>query len=236
MSASLAEIQRAMIAEIRSPGGSGIYRTLVRRGLADVLRHQLPRTALHMGARWSAEVTRFLDLALPRSRYLRDTAFPFVALGRDRWASDPDLPSFLVDLARFELLAFEVRNAPDDLPIDSPEPLALDRRVALSRSARVARFDHAVHLLPDDEASTEPPAAEPAILLAHSDEEMEMVTLDLTPSAAEILERLLRGDALGEAVSGAATACGLALDPPYLQGAASFLEDLSIRGVIRGPA
>ncbi len=236
MSASLAEIERAMLAEIRSPDGSGVYRTLVRRGLADVLKHQLPRTALHMGSRWDVEVARFLDATLPRSRYLRDTAFGFFHLGRERWSRDPDLPSFIVDLARWELLAFEVRNAPDDPAVALPAPLALERGVRLSLAARVVRFDHAVHLLPDDEASTEPPAREPALLCAYRDEEMEMCTLDLTPSAAEIVERLARGDALGEAVTGAAAACGIALDPAYLQGAASFLEDLTSRGVVRGPA
>lgn len=235
MTASLAEIQRAMIAEIRSSEGDGVYRTLVRRGLAEILRVQLPRTAALLGDRWAGEVARLLDDDLPRSRYVRDTAFPFVARAAARWSSDPDLPPFLVDVARWELLDFEVKSAPDDGPIE-PGALALDRRVALSLSARVARFSHAVHLLSDDEASIEPPAPIPVTLCVFRDRDMDVSFLELTPSAAEILDRLARGEALGEAVSGAAKACDLPLDATFLKGAAGFLEDLSAHGVVRGPA
>lgn len=232
--ASLAELQRAMIDAIRAPEGAGVYRTLVRRGLADMLRYQLPRTAAHLGDRWDAEVRRYQDETLPRSHYLRDSAFELFARLAPRWSADPEMPSYAVDLARFELLAFEVRNAPDDPPIEAPRPLALDRRVVIALATRVVRFAHAVHALPEDEASTEPPAAEPVILCAYRDAELEMRTLVLTRSAAEILERLIAGATLGEAVSGAALACGAALDPPFLQGAARLLEDLGERGVVRG--
>lgn len=236
MTASLRDLQRAMIDEIRSPAGSGLYRTLVRRGLADMLRYQLPRTAAHLGDRWNEDVTWYLDATLSRSHYLRDAAFEFFARIAPRWSADPSVPPYIVDLARFELLAFEVRNAPDDPEIASPQPLALDRRVGISLAARVVRSAHAVHLLDDDEDSREPPAAESVILCAYRDADLEMRTLVLTRSAAEILERLLAGAPLGEAVSGAAAACSVALDPPFLQGAARLLEDLGERGVVRGAA
>lgn len=238
MSASLAEIQRSMIAEIRSPSGGGVYRTLVRRGLADMLRYQLPRTAALLGERWTIEVERDLNATLSRSHYLRDVAFEFFDRAKARWATDPTVPAYIADVARYELLSFEVRNAPDDPPADDPAPLALDRRAALSLSARVLRFVFSVHELPDDDDATDvaPPPAEPVILLAYRDADHEMRTLKLTRSAAEILERLLAGATLGAAVSGAAEACGLALDPPYLQGAAALLEDLGARGVVRGAA
>ena len=232
--ASLGDLQRAMIDQIRAPEGSGVYRTLVRRGVADILRYQLPRTAAHLGERWDEEVRRFQGETLPRSHYLRDTAFELFARFAPRWSADPQMPPYIVDLARFELLAFEVRNAPDDPPIEAPRPLALDRRVVLALATRVVRFAHAVHALPEDESSIEPPAAEPVLLCAYRDAELEMRTLVLTRSAAEILERLIAGCTLGEAVSGAALACGAALDPPFLQGAARLLEDLGERGVVRG--
>jgi hypothetical protein len=236
MTASLREVQAAMVQGIAAPGGEGIYRTLVRRGLADILRFMLPRTAAHLGAIWDREVARFLDEALPRSPYLRDAAFEFVARAAPRWAEDPEAPPHIVDLARFELLGFEVTNAPDDPPIEAPAPLALDRRVALSSAARFVRFRFAVHALPEDESSLDPPAAEPVALCMYRDAEHDNRTLALTPSAAEIFSRLLAGATLGEAVSGAAEACGAALDEPFLRGAASLLEDFTARGIVRGAA
>ncbi|MFO0593159.1 MAG: DUF692 family protein [Polyangiaceae bacterium] len=235
--ASLGDLQRSMVALVRAPGGEGVYRTLVRRGLADILRYQLPRTAALLGDRWDEEVTRHLDATLPRSHYLRDAAFEFRARVEPAWRADATVPRCALDTARFELLAFEVRNAPDDPPARDPAPLALDRGALLSTSARVVRFDHAVHLAPeDDDAPVLPPPADPVILLAYRDAEHEMRTLVLTRSAAEILERLARGATLGEAVSAAASAIGASLDPPFLQGAAAFLEDLVTRGAIRGAA
>ena len=43
MTSPLAEVQRAMVRAIASPEGDGIYRSLVRRGLADMLRFELAR-------------------------------------------------------------------------------------------------------------------------------------------------------------------------------------------------
>lgn len=234
MTSSLAELQRAMVREIASPDGAGIYRALVRRGLAGMLRFELPRTAAHLGARWDRDVARFLDATLPRSRYLRDIARELVAHVAPSWEGDPEVPPYIVDLARWELLAFEVANAPDDPPAGEPAAPALDRRVVLSASMRLFHALHAVHLLPEDEAEIVPPAAEKTSLCVYRDPDFEMRTLSLTPSAAEILERLAAGATLGEAVSGAAAARGVALDPPFLQGAARLLEDLAERGVVRG--
>lgn len=234
MTSRLAELQRAMVREIASPDGSGIYRSLVRRGLADMLRFELPRTAAHLGARWDRDVGRFLDATLPRSRYLRDIASELVAHVGPSWEQDPEVPPFVGDLARWELLAFEVANAPDDPPSSEPTSAALDRGVTFSASMRLFHAAHAVHLLPEDAASTEPPAAQPTALCVYRDADFDMRTLSLTPSAADILARLAAGASLGEAVSRAADSRGVALDGVFLQGAARLLEDLAERGVVRG--
>jgi len=234
VTASLAEIQRAMVAGLTAPRGDGIYRKLVRRGIASMLRFQLPRTAAHLDARWDRDVARYLDEALPRSRYVRDVAFELVAHLEPTWRADPETPAYIVDLARWELLAFEVANAPDDLPLPAAAPLTLDRGVAFSQSMRLARYRHAVHLLPEDETSREPPAETPAALCVYRDADHDLRHLALTPSAAHILEQLAAGATLGDAVSGAASTCGAALDEAFLQGAARLLEDLTERQVVRG--
>jgi hypothetical protein len=230
---TLADLQRAMVRGITSPEGGGIYRALVRRALADMLRFELPRTAARLGARWDRDVERFLDATLPRSRYLRDIAAELVARAGPSWAGDPEVPPYALDLARWELLAFEVNNAPDDPPARPPAPPALDRPLRISFSMRLFHAEYAVHLLPEDAASSEPPEQRPTALCVYRDHDFEMRTLSLTPSAAEILARLAAGEALGAAVSGAAAARGAALDAAFLQGAARLLEDLGERGVVR---
>jgi hypothetical protein len=234
MSPSLAQVERSLVETIRSPEGSGIYRKLVRRGLAHMLCFMLPRTAAHLGPRWDRDVARFLDERLPRSHYLRDVAFELFEHAAPGWQGDPSVPPYVIELARHELLAFEVANAPDDPPPSAAAPLTLDRGVAFLSSMRLVRHAHAVHLLVANEGSLDPPAAEPTALCLYRDAEHEIRSLVLTPSAAQILERLRAGAALGEAVSGAAAALGCALDEPFLQGAARLLEDLGERGVVRG--
>ncbi|MEZ4301905.1 MAG: hypothetical protein R3B70_43630 [Polyangiaceae bacterium] len=211
-----------------------VYRSLVRASLAGMIRFQLARTALHLGARFDRDIARFLDAGLPRSRYLRDVGFAFFAAISPAWEGDPEIPVFANDLARWELLSFDLTSAPDDLSVEHAEPLALDRRVRLSSSARLFRAQHAVHLLPEDDLACAP-KAEPTALCVYRDAAFEQRTLALTPAAAAILERLLAGTTLGDAVSGAAAERGVALDPAFLQGAARVLEDLTERGVVRGP-
>lgn len=234
MSERLQEIQRAFVNEITSASGAGVYRGLVRRGLADMLRFELPRTSRHLGERWGRDVARYLDTTLPRSRYLRDIARELVALVGPSWREDPGVPPYILDLARWELLAFEVANAPDD-PVARPAgPPALDRRVVMSASMRLFHAAHAVHLIAEEADEVRPPEALPIALCVYRDSDFEMRTLTLTPSAAEILSRLASGADLGTAVSGAAAVRGVALDPAFLQGAARLLEDLTERGVVRG--
>ncbi|WP_437955544.1 putative DNA-binding domain-containing protein [Sorangium sp. So ce119] len=123
------------------PGRLLLYRGLIRRGLTGAIRAGIPRTAARLGARFEADVARFLEVELPRSRYLRDVAFEFVGFAAPRWAGDPEVPAYLADLARHELAAFAAScaepdgdedggpaGAPDELdaPGDLGAPGALD--------------------------------------------------------------------------------------------------------------
>jgi hypothetical protein len=73
-------------------------------------------------------------------------------------------------------------------------------------------------------------------LLAYRDPEHEVRYLELTPLACGIVERLLAGESLGQAVQGAADAAGSALSEAVLAGAAKLLADLAERGVVEGAA
>lgn len=229
-----------------------LYRKLIRRGISRAVRAEIPRSAARLEGAFDTWVSRFIDEEAPRSHYLRDVAFEFVAWAAPRWAEDASVPGYLEDLARHELSAFEVasadargRGAVSAAGLapeigagaeDRALPIELDRGVRFHPSVRLCRYAHAVHRLDADEAARDEPACVPTALLAYRDEEHEVRYLELTELAAAMLERLLRGEMLREAVVGAASALGHALDGAVLSGTAALLEDLTGRGAVRGGA
>ncbi|WP_434042199.1 MULTISPECIES: HvfC/BufC N-terminal domain-containing protein [Sorangium] len=247
------------------PGRLLLYRSLIRRGLTGAIRAGIPRTAARLGARFEADVARFLDVELPRSRYLRDVAPEFVGFAAPRWAEDPEVPAYLADLARHELAAFAASCAEPDGdaaggPADaagepgapgelgapgaldaagapaSGEELSLDRGARFQRAAALLRHEHAVHRLEDGEAARDVPAREPTSLLVYRDAGHEVRFLELTPLAAEILGRLLAGAALRDAVVEGCAALGRPVDGPVLESTAALLSDLAERGALLGAA
>ncbi|WP_437753033.1 HvfC family peptide modification chaperone [Sorangium sp. So ce1389] len=237
------------------PGRLLLYRSLVRRGLTGAIRAGIPRTAARLGARFEADVARFLEVELPRSRYLRDVAFEFVGFAAPRWAEDPEVPAYLADLARHELAAFaascaeadedeagepgarDTRDAADarEAPA-SREELSLDRGARFQRAAALVRYEHAVHRLEGGESARDVPAREPTRLLVYRDAGHEVRFLELTPLAAEILGRLLAGAALRDAVVEGCAALGRPVDGPVLESTAALLSDLADRGALLGAA
>ncbi|WP_438014870.1 DUF2063 domain-containing protein [Sorangium sp. So ce315] len=238
------------------PGRLLLYRSLIRRGLTGAIRAGIPRTAARLGARFEVDVARFLEVELPRSRYVRDAAFEFVGFAAPRWAEDPEVPAYLVDLARHELAAFAASFAEADEeetggPADggeaggaadggkvgaSGEALSLDRGVRFQRAAALVRHEHAVHRLAGDEAARGTPAREPTRLLVYRDAGHEVRFLELTPLAAEILGRLLAGATLRDAVVEGCAALGHPVDGPVLESTAAVLADLADRGALLGAA
>jgi hypothetical protein len=226
-----------------------LYRKLIRGGIARAVRAEIPRTAARLEAAFDAWVCRFIDSEAPRSHYLRDVAFEFVAWASPRWAGDPAVPSYMADLARHELSAFDVAGADAQgrstgvglaqkarPPAGEGLSLELDRAVRFDAAVRLCRYDHAVHRLHADEDSRDVPAREPTALLAYRDADHEVRYLELTPLAAEILERLLRGETLREGVVGGTRALGYPLDGAVLTSTASLLGDLTERDVVLGGA
>ncbi|WP_437574550.1 HvfC/BufC N-terminal domain-containing protein [Sorangium sp. So ce887] len=235
-----------------------LYRGLIRRGLTGAIRAGIPRTAARLGARFEADAARFLDVELPRSRYLRDVAFDFVGFAAPRWAEDPEVPAYLADLARHELAAFAASfaepdgeeagaagrpdptgdpGAPDapDAPASGDE-LSLDRGVRFQPAAALVRHEHAVHRLQGAESARDVPAREPTRLLVYRDAGHDVRFLELTPLAAELLGRLLAGATLGEAVVQGCAALGHPVDGPVLESTAALLSDLAERGALLGPS
>ncbi|AKT38665.1 DUF692 family multinuclear iron-containing protein [Chondromyces crocatus] len=222
-----------------------VYRNLVRSRLRAAIAIEMPRTAARLGASFDTHVHRFLDEELPRSPYVRDVAFEFAQWASPRWTADPNLPDYLSDLARHELIGFATRAAaephrsPQDAPQPAPPPdapLSLDRGVRFHASAALVRYEHAVHLLLDDETADDLPERRPTALFVYRDAEHEARYLELSPLAASLLENLLAGATLRDAVLTACTAERQPLDGPVLEGTATLLADLSERGALLGPS
>ena len=209
-----------------------VYRKIVRRSLASAIVVELPRTAALLGRRFDEEVDAFLSEGLSGSHYLRDVAFELVERASRTWPSDPSVPAFALDLARHELSAFKVASMPRRaraLPVDAS--LDLDAPCIFDEAATLERYDHPIHELADGQTELAP---SPTALLVYRDQEHEPRYLKLSPVAATLIERALRGETIGDAIRGAALSHGADLDADLLEGTAKLLADLAERGVLLG--
>lgn len=211
-----------------------LYRTLVRNRLRDAVEAALPDTAARLGPeRLAAEVTEFLRSSGPRSSYMQDLPSEFLSFALPRWEKDAVLPVFLPDLARYELQCLQAAGALDEDERRGSEPgrVSPESRFRLSRSARLASYDSAVHRL--DSKDEEPPAGQYR-LLVYRDSDYHVRTLELSPLGAELVSQLWAGVPLGEAILASCRATGAAPDDHLLGGLASLLDDLEQRQVLRG--
>jgi len=226
-----------------APARLAIYRRIVRNNLGDVAQRLLPRTyaaieAAAPGA-FGAELASFLDAAGPSTHYLRDLPRELVAWATPRWADRIDLPPYAIDLARHEVAEFAVGTAQTGPPRDAVDAVALDRPVVLREPIKVERYRFAVEDGEGDDgdaarAAPEAPPPRSTAVLIHRDAEDLVHTTVISDFRASLLERLIRGDALGDAVKRACDAAGSAPSDEALGDVAAFLADLAERGVLLG--
>ena len=159
----------------------------------------------------------------------------FVQWAAPRWADDPEVPAYLPDLARHELLDEDVRNDPRGGEAPTELPLALDRPLRFDGAVRLCSYAYAVHRLSRSTKDHAEPDAEPTRLLVYRDAKQEPRYLSLVPFAAALLEQLVEGRlAVQPALLAAAEALGEPLDDDKLASAAQLLADLAERGVCLG--
>ncbi len=191
---------------LAAPHRLAVYRSLVRNGLAGVVVRMLPRTRARLSAacdgRFDADVARFLEEVSPRTHYLRDVPGEFFAWARARWTADPQVPAYLPDLAAHELAGFAVA-ASESRPAAALVELAPDRALAFADSARLMRYEWAVHELPVEETATAPPVRRDVSLLAYRDADHAVRWLELSPLAAAVVRRLLEGATLQSSIADA---------------------------------
>lgn len=221
-----------LVAAELPPSRIAIYRRLVRNNVFGVIETMLAKTKERLDARRPGAMDRavaaFLDEVGPRTPHLRDVPSEFLAFAAPRWRADEGLPRWIADHAELELFDFTIGVAPRPAP---PPPLAdvtADRALVFAEPKALLRLGWAVNAM-DDETLSEP-EERPVTILVYRDPEHRSRFLELTPLAADILERLFAGETLGEAMT---HACPV-LDQETLTGTAQLLADLGERGVLLG--
>jgi hypothetical protein len=212
-----------------------LYRKLVHGTLKNALSLAIPRTMARLGARFDASFDRFLAERGPRTHYLRDVTNEFLDFVAPLWRAEPDVAPWSLDLARHEALEIVVASLGDPPAGHALGELDIERGLRFIEAARVVRYDYAVHRLPANEDDRSAPAHEPTALFVYRDGEHDVRYLELTPLAADLLERLLAGASLKAALLD--SAARHAEDPARaLPSVAELLADLGARGALLGPA
>ncbi len=224
-------------AVVSAPRRLGLYRRLIQNNLTGVTEKMLPRTRARLnahGGAFDASFASYLSLRGPRTHYLRDVPREFLEWVEPRWKEERDVPPWATDLARHELVEFEVAAARERDETPSLAEVALTRPLILAEPIRLMRYAFAVHELPADVDDRTEPVARPTTLLVHRDAEHVVRFLDLSPLAAAIVARLLEGDALGDAVTGACAEVATVTSEDVVANVARLLADLGERGILLG--
>jgi hypothetical protein len=232
-SLELEPAERAALA--KNLDGLLVYRKLVRARLREALELAAPRALARLGPLFDDYFDRFLAERGPRTHYLRDVTQEWLDFCEPLWAGDARVPGYLIDLARHEALAIIVASGADPAPAADAGTLDLARGLRFIEAARVVRYRHAVHELSEDTDDRTEPRAGATALFVYRSPEHDVRYLELTPLAAGILERLLAGATLGDAVTRAAGAAGVPLESSVLEGTARLLAELAERGALLGP-
>ena len=210
-----------------------VYRALVRGTLKGALEAAIPRSMARLGPRFDVYFERFLAERGSSSHYLRDVTGEFLDFCADAWRSDPEVPDYVLDLARHEALHIRVAAAAPEARAAHPS-LGLDEVPCFIEAAVLSRSAFAVHRLPEALDDRSEPEQKDTTLLAYRSPEHEVRYLELTPLAAAMLERWLAGAALGDGLTQAARDAGAEVTPALLEATARLLADLSERGVLLG--
>jgi len=212
-----------------------VYRKLVRNTLRNAMALAIPRTMARLGPLFDEYFERFLAEQGPRTHYLRDVTTELLDFCAPLWRTDPRVSPWSHDLARHEALEIIIASLGEPVVPHALGALDAERGLAFIEAARVVRYDFAVHRLPAGEADRSEPAREAVALFAYRDGEHDVRYLELSPLAAALVERLLAGESLKNALVSACAATGN--EPAQaLGGAATLLSDLATRGALLGQA
>lgn len=204
------------------------YHTMVHSRLLRTVREFSPRACSIVGDRLPALVHAWIAERGPSSPYLRELPTEFFAWARPCWAeaiAAGELPAWLIELFEHELELRALTRDDGSSGEPSTHAVALDRGMLGNPTARLLRREFAVHRL----GAKLDPAALPElergtfVLVAWRDRDDKPRFHELRPRHAALLERLLAGASLHDALVGACGDLDEALDDTILGDAAVTL-------------
>jgi hypothetical protein len=221
---------------IEASGGERflVYRRMVRRTLREALELAIPRTMARLGARFDHYFDRFLAERGPRTHFLRVVTQEFLDWCKPQWLLDAAVPPYIADLARHESLQIEVASLPIEQLERAVYELELDRALRLTEAMRLVQYGYKVHELSESLDDRSEPVRADTELLVYRSPEHEVRYLELSKLAYAIVDRLLRGRTLRQALREACEDADQPLDASVLEGSARLLSDLAERGVLLG--
>lgn len=214
------------------------YHHMAQSRLFRTIRAFLGGAATRMGdERLRDEVRQWMTAQGSQRQYLREVPEEFLRWAAPRWAEDESLPPWLVELAGHELLKRQLRNDPREVGEQNQIKIDLEKPIACNGTTRLLRYRWAVHRMlrrPEPDAEADAPEAGEFAVIAyrHKDEQPRFV--DVKPRSAFMLERLLAGQTLREALFGACESTGETLNDEILEVTALTLADLVERHVLLG--
>ncbi len=212
-----------------------VYRALPRFSMRGAVALAMPRSIARLGESFDEYWNRFLDEHGPRSHYLRDVTIEFLDFCEPLWRGEPRVPAYIFDLARHEALRVVIASQRTCAPDAEAGELELTRGVRFTEAMRVMRYEFAVHERPDDEDERTIPREEPTTLLVYRDPDHEVRYLRLTALAGAIVDGLVGGRTLSEAITGSCDQARQPVTDELLAGIAELLGDLADRQIIVGP-
>jgi uncharacterized protein len=211
------------------------YHEMVHSRLFGTIRTFLGGAADRLGRdRLRADVDAWVVELGPKTPYLRDIPAEFFAWARPRWEADASLPPWLTELAAHQILIRTIRNDPREIGTPTEAKLELDRPIACNPTVRVLRYCWSVHRLPTPLGPDDAPTEDAPIVIGHRNRAEQPSFFELEPRPARMLELLLAGKTLREALFGACEAQGETLDDAILSATAVVLADLHDRHVLLG--
>ena len=222
---------------VAAPRRLALYRRLIRHNVTGVIDTMLELTRARLEVYVPGELDRtvsaFLEEVGPRTSHLRDVPSEFLAFAVPRWRADQRLPAWMADHAELELSDFTIGVAPRPLPPPPLDEVAIDRALVFADPKQLIHLGWTVNRMARDDLRAVPEQRDVTIIV-YRDAEHRSRFLELTPLAGAILERLLGGAPLGQAMVAACEAKSHPVDDVVLAGAARLLADLGERGVLLG--
>lgn len=206
-----------------------IYRDLVRGKLINVVGIALARTRAAVGEEvFGRTVDEWLATGGPRTRYFRHVPRELFEFAIPRWREQE--PSWVADLAQYEITAWDVRYAPPSR-IPASE-FSFDRVPIVNPAVQILRLSYAVHRAPTPASGYE---EEPTILCIYRDKQHKPVPWTLNPLAASLFDAWIRADKpVAETVQEIAAAHNTEIGPAFIEKLSTMIADALHRRILLG--